>query len=290
MKHKIFAHRGSSEQYAENTRAAYLQAIADGADGLECDIHLTADLKLICFHDFDLDRTSTGTGHVADHTLEELLRLDFSSWRGVTIPPEYGGVADQLLTLDALIELMRAAGRPLDLAIELKHPSPFGQTLEDELLKYLMAEGWDPETSRLGNLKISFMSFHPDAIKHLEDHVPTDHLCQLLDNIEAEEIKSSLFMGSLTVGAVVALLRRALSEGEALIEQRAVGMAGPGIDYIRSHRPLIERWLAAGLRFRVWTVNEPDDVRLCHELGIHEITTNRPVQVRQLLEQLEAGS
>jgi glycerophosphoryl diester phosphodiesterase len=290
MKHKIFAHRGSSEQYAENTRAAYLQAIADGADGLECDIHLTADLKLICFHDFDLDRTSTGTGHVADHTLEELLRLDFSSWRGVTIPPEYGGVADQLLTLDALIDLMREAGRPLDLAIELKHPSPFGQTLEDELLKYLMAEGWDPETSTLGNLKISFMSFHPDAVKHLEDHVPTDHLCQLLDNIEAEEIKSSLFMGSLTVGAVVALLRRALSEGEALIEQRAVGMAGPGIDYIRSHQPLIERWLAAGLRFRVWTVNEPEDVRLCHELGIHEITTNRPVQVRQLLEQLEAGS
>jgi glycerophosphoryl diester phosphodiesterase len=287
MKHKIFAHRGSSAQFAENTRAAYLQAIADGADGIECDIHLTADMKLICFHDFDLDRTSSGTGHVADHTLDELLRLDVSSWRGASIPPEYGGIADQLMTLDALVELMRAAGRPLELAVELKHPSPFGQTLEDELLKYLMAEGWEPESSRLDNITISFMSFHPDAVQHLGDHVPMEHLCQLVDDIEAEEIRGSLFMGKLTAGAVVALLRRALSEGEQLIDDGSVGLAGPGIDYVRAHRPVIERWLAAGRRFRVWTVDDPKDVQLCRDLGIQEITTNRPAEVRGLL---EAGS
>jgi glycerophosphoryl diester phosphodiesterase len=86
---------------------------------------------------------------------------------------------------------------------------------------------------------------------------------------------------------VVALLRRALSEGEQLIDDGSVGLAGPGIDYVRAHRPVIERWLAAGRRFRVWTVDDPKDVQLCRDLGIQEITTNRPAEVRGLL---EAGS
>jgi glycerophosphoryl diester phosphodiesterase len=289
MKHKIFAHRGSSEQYAENTRAAFLQAIADGADGVECDIHLTKDLKLVCFHDFTLDRTSTGTGDIADHTLEELLSLDVSSWRGARIPAEYGGVADQLVTLDDLLQILRGAGRPMELAIELKHPSPFGQQLEDELLEYLMAEGWDPETSTLDGIRISFMSFHPGAVEYLAGHVAGDHLCQLLDDVEAEEIRDSLFLGSLAAGAIASLIRRALSEGEMLIEHERVGMAGPGTDYLRSHRQLVERWLARGIRLRVWTVDSPADVELCRELGIQEITTNRPARVRRQLGRAAAG-
>jgi glycerophosphoryl diester phosphodiesterase len=284
MDQRIYAHRGSSEQYAENTRAAYLQAIADGADGIECDVHLTKDRRLVCFHDFTLDRTSNGTGNVSDYTLDELLQLDVSSWKGVPIPPEYGGTADQLVTLDDLVELMRGAGRPLGLAVELKHPSPYGQELEDELLKYLMAEGWDPDTSRLDNIQMSFMSFHPDAVKYLADNMPGENLCQLLDDIDAEELKASLMMGELTVGAVAGLLRRALSEGEGLIEDHRVGLAGPGVDYVRSHLPLVRRWLDAGMQFRVWTVDDPQDVKLCRDLGFGEITTNRPAEVRRQLE------
>ena len=160
--------------------------------------------------------------------------------------------------------------------MELKHPSPYGQELEDELLKYLMAEGWDPDTSRLDNIQLSFMSFHPDAVKYLADNMPGEYLCQLLDDIDAEELKASLMMGELTVGAVAGLLRRALSEGEGLIEEHRVGLAGPGVDYVRSHLPLVRRWLDAGMQFRVWTVDDPQDVKLCRDLGFGEITTNRP--------------
>lgn len=289
MKHKVFAHRGSSAQYAENTRAAFLQAIADGADGVECDIHLTKDLKLVCFHDFTLDRTSTGTGDVADYTLEELLALDVSSWRGVAIPPEYGGTADQLVTVDDLLELLRGAGRPIELAIELKHPSPFGQQLEDELLECLMAEGWDPETSRVDNITITFMSFHPDAVRHLNDHVPAEYLCQLLDDVEAEDLKDSVFLGPLAVGAVATLLRRVMHEGELRVAEHRVGIAGPGIDYIRAHQERIRGWLQDGIRLRVWTVDSEADVELCRELGIQEITTNRPAEVRRQLERATAA-
>ena len=64
----VYAHRGASEAFAEHTRAAYLQAIADGADGVECDIHLTRDQHAVLLHDANLDRTSDGTRPVADRT------------------------------------------------------------------------------------------------------------------------------------------------------------------------------------------------------------------------------
>ena len=163
----VYAHRGASEAFAEHTRAAYLQAIADGADGVECDIHLTRDQHVVLLHDANLDRTSDGTGPVADRTLDELRQLDFSSWKGARIPDDYGAKSEQFLTLPDLLDAARNAGREIGLAIELKHPSPFQLKLEDRVLEVLRTEGWDPATSRLDNITVSFMSFSPDSVKHL---------------------------------------------------------------------------------------------------------------------------
>ncbi len=137
----VYAHRGASEAFAEHTRAAYLQAIADGADGVECDIHLTRDQHAVLLHDANLDRTSDGTGPVADRTLHELRQLDFSSWKGARIPDEYGARSAQFLTLPDLLVLLRNAGREIGLAIELKHPSPFQLKLEDRVLEVLRSAG-----------------------------------------------------------------------------------------------------------------------------------------------------
>ncbi|GAB3543034.1 glycerophosphodiester phosphodiesterase [Arthrobacter tecti] len=282
MKHLVFAHRGASHRYAEHTRAAFQQALAEGADGIECDVHLTEDLELVCIHDTTLDRTSSGTGDVADHTLQQLRELDFASWKGANIPPEFGGIADQLLTLEELLDLMRAEDRELELAIELKHPSPFGLKLEERLIAFLMSEGYDPETSRLANLHISFMSFNPDSVRHLLERVPADVVCQLVADVRPEDVRNTL--GPLTAAAVMNLLRRALHEGEHIIENGAVGLAGPSIDYVRAHPERVKRWLEEGLRLRVWTVDNDDDVDHLHDLGAQEITTNRPADVLRRLE------
>lgn len=281
-KHLVFAHRGASDRYAEHTRAAFLQALAEGADGVECDVHLTEDLELVCIHDPTLDRTSSGTGEVGDHTLQQLRELDFASWKGANIPPEYGGIADQLLTLDELLNLLREDGRELELAIELKHPSPFGLKLEERLIAFLMKEGYDPETSRLANLHISFMSFNPDSVRHLLERVPADVVCQLVADVRPKDLRHTL--GPLTAAAVMNLLRRALHEGERIIASGAVGIAGPGIAYVRAHPERVKRWLATGLRLRVWTVNDDADVDLLRELGVQEITTNRPAAIRRRLD------
>src|SRR5438128_2319660 len=165
----VYAHRGASAQFAEHTRAAYLQALADGADGVECDVRLTRDQHVVLLHDPNLDRTSTGTGPVADRTLDELRDLDFSSWKGARIPDEYGAVSQQLLTLPELLDLLSSAGREIGLAIELKHPSPYQLRLEDTVLGILEARGWVRESSRLGNIRVSFMSFDPEAVTYLLD-------------------------------------------------------------------------------------------------------------------------
>src|SRR3954451_16188228 len=106
----VFAHRGSSASVPEHTLDAYLRAIDEGADGLECDVRLTRDGHLICIHDRRLDRTTNGTGPVSTSTLSDLASLDF------------GGRA-RVLTLDELLRTALDASRPLRLLIETKHPT-----------------------------------------------------------------------------------------------------------------------------------------------------------------------
>jgi len=275
----VYAHRGASAVFAEHTRAAYLKAIADGADGVECDIHLSRDQHLVLLHDANLDRTSDGTGPVAEKDLAELRTLDFSSWKGARIPDEYGGISEQFLTLPELLDLLRGAGREIGLAIELKHPSPYQLKLEDRLLELLLREGWDAESSRLDNILVSFMSFSPDSVKHLLQTVPGQHICQLVDDVSVEEIREELGLGRITGGAVANVMKAAQLEGERILDDCEVGLAGPGIDYVRKHARAVQRWLDSGRRFRVWTVDSERDVALCQGLGIHEITTNKPAQV-----------
>lgn len=275
----VFAHRGSSAAFAEHTRAAYLQALADGADGVECDVHLSRDQHVVLLHDANLDRTSDGTGPVAERTLQELHHLDFSSWKGARIPEAYGARSEQFLTLPDLLDLLRGAGRPVRLAIELKHPSPYQLKLEDRVLEVLRAEGWDQETSTLENVTVTFMSFSPESVRHLLEYVAAKYVCQLVDNIDIHEIRDGLGLGPLTGGAVANLMKATQLEAERILDDGAAGLAGPGIDYVREHPDTIRRWLDSGRRFRVWTVDSPEDVSLCRELGIQEITTNVPARV-----------
>jgi glycerophosphoryl diester phosphodiesterase len=275
----VFAHRGASAAFAEHTRAAYLQALADGADGVECDVHLTRDQHVVLLHDANLDRTSDGTGPVADRTLEELRLLDFSSWKGARIPEEYGARSEQFLTLAELLGLLRTAGRPVGLAIEMKHPSPYQLKLEDRVLDVLRREGWDPLTSTVDNIRVTFMSFSPDSVKHLLRAVPAEFICQLVDDIDVDEVREGLGLGVLTGSAVANVMKAAQLEGERIIDDCEVRLAGPGIDYVRQHARTVQRWLDSGRRFRVWTVDSERDVALCQGLGIHEITTNMPARV-----------
>lgn len=76
---RIFAHRGYSALYPENTMIAFRKAIETGCDGIELDVQLSRDGHLVVFHDEAVDRTTDGTGLVRELTLGELGRLDASA-------------------------------------------------------------------------------------------------------------------------------------------------------------------------------------------------------------------
>lgn len=105
------AHRGAPAEAPENTIPAFEAALASGAEVLELDLRMTADEQVVVFHDELLDRTTDGSGPIADRTLAELRVLDAGSWYGSawqgTSIPTFDEVLPLLQRSDvrALIEL-----------------------------------------------------------------------------------------------------------------------------------------------------------------------------------------
>lgn len=283
---RVFAHRGASGLFPEHTRAAYMRALAEGADGLEIDLHLTRDGELVCFHDATLERTSDGAGSVSDVTLEHMRRLDIASWKTPQLPSEYGQKDQQLMTLQDVLELLISAERDVGLAIELKHPSPFGHRLEDRALKILLSYGWDPETSRIPSgqhsVEVSFMSFFSGSLLHLAEMVPAENLCALFTTVTEEAVDKRLGRRRFSTAVkpvVSAAMRRSVRDSKALVWKGQIGMAGPGVDYVHKHRDEAKAWLARGSRLRVWTVDADEDLSMLLNLGVQEITTNYPSKI-----------
>jgi len=128
VKPVVIAHRGASCDFAEHTLAAYLAAIDAGAQGFECDVRLTADNILVCWHDADLSRTSDGTGRISKMTWAEIRNVDAGSWHRA------GQKAKPLLFAE-LLDLAVSSGRSL--SIETKHPVRTSGRVEHELAKLL---------------------------------------------------------------------------------------------------------------------------------------------------------
>ncbi|AQP99264.1 glycerophosphodiester phosphodiesterase [Pseudoalteromonas aliena] len=80
---KVFAHRGASGHFPENTKSAILEALKIGVDGIEVDIQSAIDDYML-IHDSWLDRTTNGTGKVNEFHVSELTKLNAGN--GEVIP------------------------------------------------------------------------------------------------------------------------------------------------------------------------------------------------------------
>jgi len=76
LKPLILAHRGASGNAPENTIAAFLEAKKQQSDGIEMDVHLTADNIPVVIHDETIDRTTDGIGYIKDYKYSELNQFD----------------------------------------------------------------------------------------------------------------------------------------------------------------------------------------------------------------------
>jgi len=106
----VMAHRGNRVACLENTLAAFRQALADGADILETDLHLTADAVFVCIHDSTVDRTTDGSGEVGQMSLGAVKRLSAACGRA-----EFK--SERVPTLNELAEIVPGN---VALALELK--------------------------------------------------------------------------------------------------------------------------------------------------------------------------
>jgi len=122
----VIAHRGSSSAVAEHTVGAYRLAIAEGADGLECDVRLSADGELVCLHDRTLDRTGGSNGIVSAMTLAELRAVDWGAWKHASDSDRDPETA-ALVTLRELVELAwTPGGRSVSPSRPSIRPAPAG--------------------------------------------------------------------------------------------------------------------------------------------------------------------
>lgn len=122
---EIWAHRGARRMAPENTVPAFELGLAQGADGVEFDVQLTADGVPVVIHDETVDRTTNGEGLVQDFSLAALQSLDASAghegFTGVQIP-----------TLAEVLDVF--VGSRITVNIELKNSKVDYPRLEEKVL------------------------------------------------------------------------------------------------------------------------------------------------------------
>lgn len=265
----VVAHRGASSDYAEHTLAAYQAAIAAGADALECDVRLSRDGQLVCVHDRRVERTSNGHGAVSMLSLEQLNRLDFSSWHASSHAPatdepatEHGSTG--VLTLRALFELVHDAGREVKLLVETKHPTRYSGLVEKEVATLLQKFGWDAEgepgyrrqpgdAQRARQAPVTVMSFAGTALRRMHQLAP---------------------------GVPTVLLTEwLLPQHRGVRLPAGVAITGPGVQLLRKNPGYVQAAHDAGVLVYVWTVDEDSDLEFVRDLGVDGVITNRPAQV-----------
>lgn len=248
----IVAHRGASAQRAEHTLAAYELALEQGADGLECDVRLSRDGHLVCVHDRTVDRTSNGRGAVSALTLAQLSGFDYGGWQVHPAGPDERG----LLTLDALLGLVRDTAPDTTLFVETKHPVRFGGLVEAKLVALLVRHGLARPAYRAES-RVVVMSFSATAVRRVRQLAP------LLPT--------------------VFLLNRMLPTMAGGRLPRWADLAGPGIHLLRADPGFVARCRSHGHDTYTWTVDDADDIALCRRLGVRYLATNSPADSRQLL-------
>ena len=148
----VIAHRGASGVAPENTLAAFELAVAQGARAVECDVVLTSDGVPVVIHDTTLDRTTTGSGNVADHQWSDLVSLDAGSWKGVAYAGE---------PLPRLGDLLRAAVGRARIVIEFKDGDPHG-----------LAVATREAIASNPGIDVGIISFIPDVVRAVRQAIP----------------------------------------------------------------------------------------------------------------------
>jgi glycerophosphoryl diester phosphodiesterase len=265
----IIAHRGASGLAPENTLAAFKLAIAQGADGVELDVQLTADGCPIVIHDKRVNRTTNGAGIVTGLTLDQIHRLDAGAWfdRRLRIRPRIRAMAERTAppggngahfagepvpTLESVLATMVGSTRPL-LYIELKTASVRRLELLESVVS--LVRRFRTETS------VTLLSF--------------DHEIIALAKRQAPEIR--------TAATFPTSRRRLVSANSVIRETARAGADEAALHVSLATRRTVEALHKRGLSVSVWTANSKLVLRHLIACGVDSIITNYPDRLVGLL-------
>lgn len=249
---KIWAHRGCSYKYPENTLPAFKAACElPGITGIELDIQLTKDGQIVVFHDETVDRVTDGSGDVKDFDFSELKQLKFNGLQEVSTEGHKEGlkVTDvHIPSMEEVLQLVKpyCENNEILINIELKNSKVRYNGMEEKILKLISEYG-------LGQYVV-YSSFNKESI------------CEL------KELDSKISVG---------ILNYSLNECLHFGENNIVDAYHPNIEEIVKNNLRIQNAV-----IRAWSVKEPFygekkaspvyDLTRLKENGLTDIITNMP--------------
>lgn len=253
----VMGHRGSAGDRPENTLLSFETALAQGAQILESDIHLTRDGVPILLHDPRLERTTDGKGDASEHTWAELGTLD----AGIRFEDEHGntpfrGKGVRIPSLEEAFE--RFPDARFNLEIKCAGFKGIRATLDlverfDRADRTLLAAG--------------------------EDAIMRDLRTALKTHNTRPAVGASL-------REIVAAITSALGD-----EEMPPGVMALQIPSSFGGKPLatpefVEHAHANGVQVHVWTVNDLDEIEALLDLGVDGIITDYPGKMADWLKRV----
>lgn len=178
----IWAHRGSRLRAPENTMPAFELAVAEGADGIELDVHLTVDGRLVVRHDSTVTLPHGSTALIRDLTLHQLRGVDVG---GVDVGNPAFGTA-RIPELADVFELL--APTNLVLNVEVKNGPMLYPGIEDAVIAAHRASGMAE--------RLVYSSFNHLTLVALREREPSVSIAPLYEEALVDPWAYALHMGA----------------------------------------------------------------------------------------------
>ncbi|MFE7233582.1 glycerophosphodiester phosphodiesterase [Streptomyces sp. NPDC002405] len=207
MNFLTIGHRGVMGVEPENTLRSFVAAQQAGLDVIELDLHLSKDGALVVMHDDKVDRTTDGSGAIADKTLAELRSLD--AGRGERIP-----------LFEEVLDAVR---------------SPLQAEIKDVSAARALAEVLH-ERDLVSRVEVS--SFHDEAIAEVARLVPGVRTALVASRYGSEVVERATAAGAATVCLNIRRLTLEIVEHARKADLRIIGWVVNTLDHLRLVRAL----------------------------------------------------
>ncbi len=233
---RIIGHRGARNLWPENSLGGFSRTIALGVDAVELDLHLSSDGEVVVIHDPLLERTTSGSGPVSDHTVEALQRLRLRNSIAETIP-----------TLAQTLALFAPTGLSLELEMKIDARGLPYPGLVEKTVALVEARGM------AGRIRLT--CFVPEVLEHMRAAAPGYPRLASLDRRSAEMF-----------GGVERAIRRFLDLDCTIAVERTL----LELEFERC------RSLTPDGKLGVWVPNTPAELGFWLRQPVDQLTSDRP--------------